>query len=617
VDNPQIEAFFREGSPNVYGNVALREPQIEAYQAIVEHVQVSHEPCYIQLPVGCGKTGLMGMTPFGAAKGRVLIVVPNLTLRANALKELDISNPENFYAKRGVLAPPWTGPYLSELRTGANRHDCDDAHIVVANVQQFSGETNRWYEQFPRDYFQMILVDEGHHNVAPSWTRLFEHFEEARVISYTATPLRADGQRVVGVKAYSFGYARSMMLGYISPVDAIHVAPSRITFTAKGKAYDLTLEEIMEMRERDWFSKGIALSETCNRSIVQASMERLQAVRQLGAPRQIIAVTCSIRHASQVAALYQEYGLTAEVLSSKLDKDERDRIDAALRTGSLDVVVQVQMLGEGYDLRTLSVAAVFRPYRNLSPYIQFVGRILRLALPDSPGSPANRVYVVSHVGLNDERWWQDFTNFDRDDQQFFAEYLGGEAVELEGTDVRPRMTLRSFMRVLNETVDKYIQRGFLTEVDATMVTEVLNAIRSRGFDPLEFGLTEEIMRRRLELAVRSEREIPIQALPVQPQRRREALRRRVYQEARSIADTVANRLGVPHNGRDLLRHFPGRGPSNIVVLINLAQGEQNRAMGIEAGQRDEASATQLDRALAASADIVDKLTFAVRMEMRG
>ncbi|MBE9566393.1 MAG: hypothetical protein IMF16_06565, partial [Proteobacteria bacterium] len=256
-------------------------------------------------------------------------------------------------------------------------------------------------------------------------------------------------------------------------------------------------------------------------------------------------------------------------------------------------------------------------FRNLSPYIQFIGRIVRLALPDSPGSPANRVYVVSHVGLNDERWWQDFTNFDKDDQQFFAEYLGGEAVELEETEARPRMTLRSFMRVLNETVDKYIQRGFLTEVDATMVTEVLNAIRSRGFDPLEFGLTEEMMRRRLEMAVRSQREMPMHALPVQPQRRREALRKRVYQEARSIADTVTNRLGIRHGGRDLLRHFPGRGPSNMVILINLAQGEQNRAMRIEAGQRDEASVAHLERALGASADIVDRLSFAVRREMRG
>jgi Type III restriction enzyme, res subunit len=40
----------------------------------------------------------------------------------------------------------------------------------------------------------MILVDEGHHNVASTWRRLFDYFSDAKVVSYTATPLRSDGK---------------------------------------------------------------------------------------------------------------------------------------------------------------------------------------------------------------------------------------------------------------------------------------------------------------------------------------------------------------------------------------------------------------------------------------
>lgn len=617
MDNREIAEFFRYTRTNVFNNTALRAPQVEAYQAILNHFAESDEPCYVQLPVGCGKTGLIGLIPFGLADGRVLVVAPNLTIRTNAIKELDISDPNSFYLRRGVLGLPLSGPFRTELRQGANAHDCDDAHIVVANVQQFSGENNKWYEQFPRDYFRMILVDEGHHNVAATWSRLFDYFASAKVVSYTATPLRADGQRVMGVRVYSFGYARSIMMGFISPVDAVYVAPSMIAFTARGRSYELSLEEVLQMRERDWFSKGIALFEACNRNIVQASVRQLREIRQHGTPRQIIAATCSIRHARQVAALYLEQGLRAEVLSSDLKQEQRDRVEAGLRAGTIDVVVQVQILGEGYDLGTLSVAAVFRPYRSLSPYIQFVGRILRLADPVVPGSPGNGVYLVSHVGLNDERWWSDFTNFDKEDQDFFAAYLAGDDTEIPEGPAGPRMTLRPFMRVLNETVDKYIQKGFLRQVDETLVREVLETIRSRGFDPLEFGLTEEIMRHRLELAAQAQREIPAYVLPVQPQRRREALRMRVASEVRSIADVVVNRLGLTHGGRDLLRYFPGRGSSNMVVLISLANGIQNNVMGIDAGQRDSASAQQLEVALRASPDIVDNLTFAVQSKMRG
>ena len=39
----------------------------------------------------------------------------------------------------------------------------------------------------------MILVDEGHHNVADSWKKVFDRFPNAKVVSLTATPLLAIG----------------------------------------------------------------------------------------------------------------------------------------------------------------------------------------------------------------------------------------------------------------------------------------------------------------------------------------------------------------------------------------------------------------------------------------
>ena len=499
MDNKEIARFFSDTEVSVWCNQSLREPQMEGYFAIREHFNGSGEPCYVQLPVGCGKTGLMGLSPFGIAEGRVLIIAPNLTIRENIRRELNVGDPNCFYSKRGVFVPR-NGPYLSELKTGANIHDCDSAHIVVANIQQFAGARNRWYEALPTDYFDMILVDEGHHNVAETWTRLFAHFENAKVISFTATPMRADGQVVSGTRVYRFGYARSMIMGFISQIDALFVKPVEITFSVEGETKALGISEIMKMREKDWFSRGVALSEECNRSVVNASVQQLHDVRRLGSPRQVIAVACSIRHATQVAALYREQGLRVEVLHSQLKTEERDRIEATLRSGVTDVVVQVNVLGEGYDLPTLSVAAVFRPYRSLSPYVQFVGRILRLAQPDTPYSPANHVYLVSHVGLNDERWWSDFTNFDKDDQEFFQEYLQGNLEVYGDGDASPRLTLRPFMRVLNEVVENYHRQGYLNHIDDVMIGDLFDTIRKKGFEPSEFGLTEDMVRMRLRAA---------------------------------------------------------------------------------------------------------------------
>jgi DNA repair protein RadD len=612
MENSEIARFFNDTKASIWQNASLREPQIDGYFAIRDHFARSNAPCYVQLPVGCGKTGLIGLTPFGIAKGRVLVIAPNLTIRENIRRELNVSNPSCFYSKRGVFVPR-NGPYLSELKTGANIHDCDAAHIVVANIQQFSGARNKWYEALPKDYFDMILVDEGHHNVAETWTRLFGYFGGAKVVAFTATPMRSDGQVVSGKRVYRFGYARSMIMGFISQIDALFVKPTELTFTVEGETKTLGIAEIMEIREKDWFSRGVATSEECNRSIVNASVQQLYHVRTLGSPRQLIAVACSIRHATQVAALYREHGLRVELLHSQLKDDERSRIEATLRSGVTDVVVQVNILGEGYDLPTLSVAAVFRPYRSLSPYVQFVGRILRLAQPDVPYSPANHVYLVSHVGLNDERWWGDFTNFDKDDQEFFQEYLQGEIeVGAEG-EASPRMTLRPFVRVLNEVVESYHRKGYLRKIDDVMINDLFSTIRDKGFEPTEFGLTEEIVRRRLS-AAQVEGHVAAFNPVIQPQERREALKGRLQQEARSIADTVLNRFSLQHRGRDLLRCFSGN--HNSEILIRLASAEQNAVMNLESGQRRSADIGQLESAINASPDIADKLSSLVREKLK-
>ena len=97
---------------------------------------------------------------------------------------------------------------------------------------------------------------------------------------------------------------------------------------------------------------------------------------------------------------------------------------------------------------------------------------------------------------------------------------------------------------------------------------------------------------------------------IQPQERREALKGRLQQEARSIADTVLNRLELPHRGRELRSCFSGN--FNAEVVIRLASAAQNQVMGLNSGQRQSADIDQLKRAVDASPDIADKLTSIVR-----
>src|SRR3977135_888618 len=79
--NIPLEQFFLKTPAHIEENLQLREPQVEAYKALYEYFKTSKNPAIIQIPVGCGKAGIAAIAPFGIAKGRVLIIVPNLTIK--------------------------------------------------------------------------------------------------------------------------------------------------------------------------------------------------------------------------------------------------------------------------------------------------------------------------------------------------------------------------------------------------------------------------------------------------------------------------------------------------------------------------------------------------------
>ena len=182
----------------------------------------------------------------------------------------------------------------------------------------------------------MILVDEGHHNVADSWRKVFERFPEAKVASLTATPFRSDGQRVTGEVVYRYPYSKAMLSGYIKQIHSINVAPSEIYFTYKGDTQRHSLEEVMELREEAWFRNGVALAPECNIHIVDASIQRMRELRaRTGQKQQIIAAACSIDHARQIRTLYEQRNVSAREIYSEMDAAKQEKALHELEDGKI------------------------------------------------------------------------------------------------------------------------------------------------------------------------------------------------------------------------------------------------------------------------------------------
>lgn len=610
---PDPSAVFFDQSVSIGENSKLRRPQAEAYAAAKEFFgKEENRRAIIQLPVGCGKTGTIAILPFGIARGRMLVVAPSKIIRDNLHKNLDTSHQGSFLRKSGVLTAG-LGPSCAVLDENANVRDCDDAAIVVSNIQQLvAGSREKWLYKLSPDFFNLIVMDEGHHSPAATWKETLAYFADARIASFTATPFRADGQKVEGTRIYQFPVSQAIIEGYVKDIASHRIEPEEIRFTYRGESATHSLQDVIRLKEKDWFSKGVALSPECNRGIVDHSITCVKQLRAEGQRKHaIIAVACSIDHARAVRAMYDERNLEAEVIHSDLPSDEQERILKRLDQDELDVIVQVQMLGEGADFPRLSVAAIFRPFRSLVPYVQFIGRIMRVTKQDSPGDPDNRGYVVSHVGMNVDRWWDELKDLDGSDQDFFEALANSDRDFLLAqkplSEPQNRRKFMPSMVVLEETIAHYVKNRFLAEDIKAITDDVINAIQLRGLDLESLGITRAVLESQIEeKMVNPEHRGSVIEHQVQPQRARQIARQRLTERVRSAAKELLNELNLSVAGRDLPKRFPAtQTVSNLPAAIVLLNLQVQAYLGLGPKERDLATLEQLVNAHDAMDELID------------
>jgi len=239
-----------------------------------------------------------------------------------------------------------------------------------------------------------------------------------------------------------------------------------------------------------------------------------------------------------------------------------------LTSGELDCIVQVQMLGEGFDHSKLSVAAIFRPFRTLAPYIQFVGRILRVIVQNSPGHPDNYGHIVTHTGMNLDERLREFKLFESDDQKFSEEVIGGMEPDPPAhvKSGEARMKLSESAVVNYEIVDSLIEEQFTSAEQEDIIKELREKLESLGLDPEK---AEEIVLAKSSTRTTSK---AAQLYQVLPQREWETRKKGLNDQVNRAANLLINRLEINRAGRELINTgVPAT--NNIVACVTLINKE--------------------------------------------
>jgi superfamily II DNA or RNA helicase len=579
---------FQIREPYIDGNPLIRTPQREAYEALRDYAVApadNEREIGVVLPVGCGKSGCITLAPFAFRANRTLVVAPGVSIAGQLVADFDPSDDDMFYQKCRVLAG---GPYPEpvEIRgTTTNRADLDEAHVVITNIGQLQGgEENRWLQALPSDFFDLILFDEGHHSVAESYALLKAQFPPARIVNFSATPERADGQVMAGRVVYSYPIFRAIQEGYVKRLKAVQLNPRTLRYVRRedDQEIEVSLDEVRRLGEDDAdFRRSIVTSRETLNTIVDASIRELERLRTVTGDNRlkIIASALNYHHCQQIVEAYRARGRRADYVHSREGSVANQRVMQRLESHQLDVIVQVRKLGEGFDHRFLSVAAVFSIFSNLSPFVQFVGRIMRVIQQNAPGHVLNQGGVVFHAGGNIARQWTDFQTYSEADREYFDQLLPLEG--LDPDDPRPEREIEPIapgfangMEVRAQS-DVRLQEIPLLQDDAALAA--IRLLQERGYTADDINAAYETL----------------QAVPTTMARQRQARRRGLDMRVRTEAAQILGQRGINPEGHELDRQRLGR--SNLIVMKAALDGQVNAAVGRSTKQRHDFSRAELDQ----------------------
>lgn len=244
---------------------------------------------------------------------------------------------------------------------------------TFAMVQSLCGHTDK----MPK--FDLIIADEAHHCVAPTWSKIIQAAKEKNpdvmVAGFTATPSRSDRK---GLRRFfdnicdQVSIRELVRLGFLVP-------PKAWVIDTAG-----TREVLESIQASSEFGEQAEVASVLDTDIVNAEVIRHWRERAEGRPT--VAFCSTVAHAEHVAECFSAAGIPAVCVHGALSPGVRSAYLDKMTQGKVKVITNCMVLTEGWDYPPVSTIILLRRCSDKSPLIQMVGRGLRVvSQSDYPG----------------------------------------------------------------------------------------------------------------------------------------------------------------------------------------------------------------------------------------
>ena len=236
----------------------------------------------------------------------------------------------------------------------------------------------------------LIITDENHHSKASSYTKIYEHFKNAFRVGVTATPVRLDGSGLIDVNdELIVGVSAKWLIqnNCLAPYDyyAPNVADMTKIRISRGEFDAKAAENIM--LERKVFGDVIGYYNRYAKGV------------------QAVCYCTTVKHSQRMAEEFSKAGIEAAHIDGSTPKAEREKIIEDFRRGAIDILCNVDLISEGFDVPDCGCVIMLRPTHSLTLYIQQAMRCMRYR-------PGKKAVILDHVGNyarhgmpDDDREW--------------------------------------------------------------------------------------------------------------------------------------------------------------------------------------------------------------------
>jgi ribonuclease E len=282
--------------------------------------------------------------------------------------------------------------FLGELRDRGYRQRISGALLKNGLGEPPAGgpvtvETYQWFVRNAgkvSDAYTIVICDEAHTALGEKTSAAIRQWIGPVFIGMTATGalIARHVTDLFPTQTSRFDLAQAARRGVIAPLRCVRIPPgvgvrsiAKVPLRRGEVDQDFDQEELAALLDQTPFNVAVA-------DLYKTRFKDLPGV----------VYSAGVKHAHNVAKAFKEVGIKAKAVSGETPKRELTRILSAYERGEIDVLVNAQLLAEGWNSPRATVCMHLAPTASKRVYQQRVGRVTRR----TPGKEAGIIVDFVH-----------------------------------------------------------------------------------------------------------------------------------------------------------------------------------------------------------------------------